>query len=111
MKRSFPFAQACFVVTASLFLAVILMLSTKNYQRSTAPGCYGHLGAGFPMAFICDDPGGAPLSSAGKIDQADVINPFGFLVDILFYTVFALIAFGIAYLIFTYTRKITSRLR
>lgn len=94
MKRSLSFPQTCITIIASLFLAVILVLSTKNYQRSPAPGCYGHLGAGFPMAFICDDPGGSPLSSAGKIDRADVVNPFGFMVDFLFYAVFVLIAFG-----------------
>ncbi len=111
MEKTLSFTRACLPGIVCLFLAVILMWSTKNYQRSDALGCYGHLGAGFPIAFICDDPGGSPLSSAGTIDQDDVINPLGFLGDILFYTVLSGMAFGAIYLTFAYARRILSKLK
>jgi hypothetical protein len=41
--------------------------------------------AGFPLSFICDDTGGSPIGSWGKIDFADIfnINPRPLLLDFL----------------------------
>jgi hypothetical protein len=71
----------------TLLLAVCLMLGTLIYQRPDDPFCAGGLSAGFPVAVVCDDGGGSPLSSAGRIDWSDIANihPAGLFLDTLFY--------------------------
>ncbi len=58
------------------------------YQRPNNPVCRGLLGAGFPMAFLCDASGESRLSSVGKINWADLdnLNPLGSLVDVASYS-------------------------
>ena len=68
--RQSPLLQGCLFSLSSVVLAFLLTVSTVGVQRRNDPACYGQLGAGFPVAFICDDAGGSPLSSAGKIDSA-----------------------------------------
>jgi hypothetical protein len=86
--RLFP--QGCIIGMVILLLAIGLMFSTMNNLRhSDYFSCYGGLGAGFPVSFLCDySGGGSPLSSAGKIDAADFpyFSPLGTLVDTLFYS-------------------------
>jgi len=85
--RSFP--QGCMVGMSILLLAIGLMFSTLNYRRHNDYfSCYGQLGAGFPVSFLCDySGGGSPISSAGKIDAADFpyFSPLGVIVELLFY--------------------------
>jgi hypothetical protein len=70
-----------------MLLAICLTVGTVTFHHSSQLVCNGRLGAGFPMAFICDASGESPLSSVGKIDGADVdsINLLGSFVDTLFY--------------------------
>jgi len=98
--------RGCIFGVVNMVLAICLMVSTVNYLRYDPFSCYGQLGAGFPVAFICDySGGGSPLSSAGKIDSADF--PFlslpGSIVDISFYHVLLwiawLMALGISHLV------------
>jgi hypothetical protein len=83
--------QGCIVAGAILFLAFGLMLITKNMTRHNDTfACYGGLGAGFPVSFLCDySGGGSPISSAGRIDMADFpyFSPQGTLADLLFYSI------------------------
>jgi len=87
VNQSFP--QGCLVGVAILLLAIGLMFSTMNYRRHNDYfSCYGQLGAGFPVSFLCDySGGGSPLSSAGKIDAADFpyFSPQGVIAELLFY--------------------------
>jgi hypothetical protein len=74
---------------ASVALAVFSMLATLDNLHSDIFSCFGQLGAGFPVAMVCDySGGGSPLSSAGKIDGADspFVSPHGLLVDYIFYS-------------------------
>jgi hypothetical protein len=98
MKQYFSFSEGspgCMVGGVNLLLSIALMFSTiwyvhpLNYLR---PGdllaCGGRLGAGYPVSFLCDySGGGSPISSAGRIDWADLpyFSPLGTLVDLLFY--------------------------
>ena len=68
--------NGCVIGMASALLGLCLTLSTVLYQREADPNpmCGGNLSAGFPLSFICDDTGGSPVSSWGKIDFADIIN-------------------------------------
>src|SRR5215208_2531639 len=88
-KASWSFPQGCIVGALLLLLAFAFMAVTKNVTRHNDTfACYGGLGAGFPVSFLCDySGGGSPLSSAGKIDLADFpyFSPQGTLVDLLFY--------------------------
>ena len=73
---------------ANLLLAICMTIGSVFYQRNPEPACHGAgLGAGFPLPFVCDDSGGSPISSWGKIDQADIahVNPRVFLLDFLLY--------------------------
>jgi hypothetical protein len=87
MKAGRSFLLRWVVVMVTLLLATGLTFSTLSYQRSSDPLCGGRLSAGFPLAFLCDATGESPLSSVGRIDQADwdSINLPGSFVDILFY--------------------------
>ena len=72
----------------NLLLGFFLTIGSLFHQRTPEPACHdGGLGAGFPLAFICDDSGGSPISSWGKIDLADIsgLNPRVFLLDFLLY--------------------------
>src|SRR5512134_2791699 len=77
--------NGCFIGLASAVLGLCLTLGTVLYQRDPTPTCGGGLSAGFPLPFICDDSGGSPISSWGKIDLADIanINPRLLLLDFL----------------------------
>jgi hypothetical protein len=70
-------------------LAFVLMVSTmKVLRHNDRFSCFGQLGAGFPVSFLCDySGGGSPISSMGKIDTADFpyFSPVGTLLDLLFY--------------------------
>jgi TRAP-type C4-dicarboxylate transport system permease large subunit len=70
-----------------ILLALALTIASVYYQRRNDPLCR-RLGAGFPLAFVCDASGESPLSSVGTIDWADrtSINIIGSLVDLLFYS-------------------------
>ena len=78
----------------SVFLAIGATIQSVNYHRPADPVCGGGLGAGFPLSVLCDDVGGSPIDNYGKIDAGDLfnLNPFGSLVDVLFYTVLFLVA-------------------
>ena len=77
--------NGCAFGLISLLLGLVFTLGTVRYQRDPDLSCGGGLSAGFPLAFICDDTGGSPVSSWGKIDLADIanINPRAFLLDLL----------------------------
>jgi hypothetical protein len=89
-RAGWSFTQGCTVGALILFVAFGLMFATKKVLRhNDAFACYGGLGAGFPVSFLCDySGGGSPISSAGKIDLADFpyFSPQGTLVDMLFYS-------------------------
>jgi hypothetical protein len=71
-----------------LLLGLCLTIGSVLYQRNPEPGCQtGGLGAGFPLPFVCDDSGGSPISSWGRIDLSDIwnVNPRTFLLDFLLY--------------------------
>ena len=89
-----PYHPRGFILAVlSVLLAIALMVGTVGYQRRPAPLCFGQLGAGFPLPFLCDDAGGSPLSSAGKIDSADLSNiSLGVFLDIPFYSVLLWVA-------------------
>ena len=90
MKENRSFSRGCVAGMLILFLAFGLMFSTMNSLRhndNDTFSCFGGLGAGFPVSFLCDySGGGSPISSAGKIDSADFpyFSPVGTLVDMLF---------------------------
>ena len=88
-NAGWSFPPGCVVGALILSLAFGLMLGTMSSLRhNDAFACYGGLGAGFPVSFLCDySGGGSPISSAGKIDLADFpyFSPQGTLVDLLFY--------------------------
>ena len=80
--------KSCLLYMISVMLAICMMVGTLNYLHHDIFACYGQLGAGFPIAFVCDySAGGSPLSSAGKIDEADFpfLSPSGTIVDMAFY--------------------------
>src|SRR5829696_3530311 len=89
-KENRSFLPGCLVAVVILLLAFVLMFSTMRVvHRSDDFSCFGGLGAGFPVSFLCDySGGGSPLSSAGRIDSADFpyFSPIGTLVDLLFYS-------------------------
>lgn len=77
----------CFTYLCLTLLVLLIMSATFPYQRQNAPGC-GRLGAGFPLAFVCNySSGGSPISSMTVIDEADFpfISPVGFLLNFAFY--------------------------
>ncbi len=90
-EAGWSFPRGYIVGAVILFLAFVLMLGTVNSLRHNDTfACYGGLGAGFPVSFLCDySGGGSPISSAGKIDLADFpyFSPQGTLVDTLFYSI------------------------
>ena len=69
----------------NILLGLCLTIATVFYQRDPEPACQGGLGAGFPLAYICDNSGSSPTSSWGKVDLADLskVNPRVFLLDFL----------------------------
>ncbi len=81
-SRGFP------ILLVNLLLGFCLTIGSVTYQRNPEPACHGAgLGAGFPLPFICDDSGGSPISSWGRIDFADIygLNLRVFLLDFLLY--------------------------
>jgi hypothetical protein len=88
-KADRSFLRGCLTGLVIFLLALGLTFSTLTHlQHNDAFACFGGLGAGFPVSFLCDySGGGSPLSSAGKIDLADFpyFSPQGTLVDLLFY--------------------------
>lgn len=88
-KASSLFSTGCAFGILSLVLGVIATFASALYQRHPDPACHGGgLSAGFPLAFLCDDSAGSPISSWGKIDLVDFfnMNPRVFLLDILLYS-------------------------
>jgi hypothetical protein len=69
----------------NILLGLCLTIASALYQRDPDPACQGGLSAGFPLAYICDDSGGSPISSWGRIDLADIpnVNPRVLLLDFL----------------------------
>ena len=90
MKETPSTSRGCLIGVVIVLLAFGLMLSTRGAQRhSDHFSCYGQLGEGLPVSFLCDySGGGSPISSAGKIDSADFpyFSPQGTFVDLLFYS-------------------------
>ena len=90
-KTGWSFPRGCIVGALILILASGLMFVTKNVTRHNDTfACYGGLGSGYPVSFLCDySGGGSPIGSAGKIDLADFpyFSPQGTLVDLLFYSI------------------------
>lgn len=81
------FSSGCMLIVLSVLLAACLTLGTALYQRPSDPACQGALSAGFPLPFLCDDTGGSPVSSWGRIDLFELlgINLRVFLLDLLLY--------------------------
>ena len=81
--------RGCVLGMGIFVLAFVLMVSTIRILRHNDQfSCFGQLGAGFPVSFLCDySGGGSPISSMGKIDTADFpyFSPLGTLIDLLFY--------------------------
>ncbi len=77
--------RGLFFYLAHILLAIGMTLGTMNYQRASDPLCGRDLGAGFPVAFLCDALGESPISDWGKISWTDIPNPLGAFVDILFF--------------------------
>jgi len=86
-KANRPAPRGCIFGFMTILLGIGLTVSTLFYQRQNYPVCQGGLSAGFPLAFICDDTGGSPISSWGRIDGADWfnMNPVAFVLDFLLY--------------------------
>ena len=84
-KRSFP--GGCSLAILSIILGICLTLGTTMYQRQNDPVCRGNLSAGFPLPFLCDESGGSPISSWGRIDWWELfgMNLNVFLLDFLLY--------------------------
>jgi hypothetical protein len=82
-NRSSP--RGCIFCFLTILLAICLTVGSAFYQRQYYPVCQGGLSAGFPIAFLCDDTGGSPISSWGVIDGADWFNMnlLAFLLDFL----------------------------
>ncbi len=74
----------CLAALVALLLAFGLMYSTLRVQHPADPLCDGLLGAGFPVAFICDDVSSSPTSGWGRIESGDFYNFsfYGCLVDL-----------------------------
>jgi len=87
-KPNRSFAGGCLTGLLSILLGLALTASTALVQQRYYPVCGGGLTAGYPIVFICDDSGGSPISSWGRIDSADWFNgdPRAFLLDFLLYS-------------------------
>jgi hypothetical protein len=89
MQANGSFPRSCGAGLWILLLAVALMFSSMRVLRHGDDfSCFGQLGAGFPVSFLCNySGGGSPLSSANRINSADFpyFSPVGTLVDVLFY--------------------------
>jgi hypothetical protein len=88
-KASRLFSTGCAFGILSLVLGFVATFASAMYQRYPDPACHGGgLSAGFPLAFLCDDSAGSPISSWEKIDLVDFfnMNPRVFLLDILLYS-------------------------
>ena len=97
MQESKSFPRGCILGILSIVLGIGLTVSSTQYQRKYYPVCQGGLSAGFPIVFICDDTGGSPISSWGKIDFGDVanVNPLAFILDLLLYSALLSVAWSI----------------
>lgn len=72
--RLFSRSVSClFIDLIYISLAISLMVGTVGYQSKSTVFCSGRLGAGFPIAFICDNSGESPISDWGIISWSD--NP------------------------------------
>jgi hypothetical protein len=96
MQENRSFSRGCSLGILSIVLGIVLTLSSAQYQRRYYPVCQGGLSAGFPIVFICDDTGGSPVTSWGKIDFGDIINinPVAFILDFLLYSALLSIAWS-----------------
>jgi hypothetical protein len=97
MQENKSLPRGCILGILSIVLGIILAIGSTQYQRKYYPVCEGGLSAGFPIVFICDDPGGSPISSWGKIDFGDVanVNPLAFILDLLLYSALLSVAWFI----------------
>ena len=83
----FP-SNGLYFLLLNLLLGLCMTIGSVLYQRNPEPGCHtGGLGAGFPLPFVCDDTGGSPITSWGRIDLSDIgnVNSRVFLLDLLLY--------------------------
>ncbi|HLO27649.1 MAG TPA: hypothetical protein VK249_00850 [Anaerolineales bacterium] len=85
LARSFP--TGCGFALVSIALGFCLTLGSAFYQRASDPTCHGNLSAGFPLPFVCDEAGGSPIDSWGRIDLFELFgtNLRVFLLDFLLY--------------------------
>ena len=97
MQENKSFLRGCILSILSIVPGIVLTVSSTQYQRQYYPVCQGGLSAGFPIVFICDDTGGSPISSWGKIDFGDIanINPMAFILDFLLYSALLSIAWSL----------------
>jgi len=90
LKENQSLVRGCLAGGIVLSVAFVLMAGTIGVLHHRDHfSCFGQLGAGFPVAFLCDySGGGSPISSMGKIDTADFpyFSPIGTFVDVLFYS-------------------------
>jgi hypothetical protein len=96
MQENRSFSRGCSLGILSIVLGIVLTISSAQYQRQYYPVCQGGLSAGFPIVFICDDTGGSPISSWGKIDFGDLanVNLIAFILDFLLYSALLSIAWS-----------------
>ena len=94
-NRSLP--RGCLFGILTLLLSLALTASTALVQRRYFPVCGGGLSAGYPIVFICDDSGGSPISSWGRIDAADWgnLNLPAFTLDFLLYEALLWLAWAV----------------
>lgn len=80
-------SSGCMMAFLSILLGLCLALASALYQRQNDPACGGSLSAGFPLPYLCDETGGSPISSWGRIDMVELLgtNMRVFLLDLLLY--------------------------
>lgn len=90
----------CLAGPITLILALCLTGLSLTYQRPVRTPCGGQLGAGFPVAFICDGGGGSsPRIGIGTLGSEDVerLDVIALVTDVLAYALLIWGAWVIAY--------------
>lgn len=79
--------KGCIFGLSGTLLAFFITLGTTFIQRTNDPVCGGNLSAGFPLPFLCNNTGGSPISSWGRIDLFELLSIKWrvFLLDFLLY--------------------------